>query len=140
MKSNIFLLLLCTLSTLSSCKKDLSEIKEDYFLVFYPRHCECITTKILSHKERPQNWYIYHPQQELQAQDADLWVVTGTDSLARIPLIKMSYSPAYYLDIMQTDSYPLAERNRKLEQQLDMTIARKPATLPEANSTQEPVT
>ncbi len=119
MMKYLFLLLLCTLSTLFSCKGDLSDIKEDYVLVFYPRHCECITTKILSHKERPQNWYIYHPQQELQAQDADLWVVTGTDSLARIPLIKMSYSPAYYLDIMQTDSYPLAERNHKLEQQLD---------------------
>lgn len=119
MKSNLFLLLLCTLSTLFSCQNDTPDIKEDYVLVFYPRHCECITTKILSHKERPQNWYIYHPQQELQAQDADLWVVTGTDSLARIPSFKMSYSPAYYLDIMQTDSFPLAERNHKLEQQLD---------------------
>ena len=119
MMKYLFLLLLCTLSTLFSCKGDLSDIKGNYFLFFYPRHCECITTKILSHKERPQNWYIYHLQQELQAQDADLWVVTGTDSLARIPSFKMSYSPAYYLDIMQTDSFPLAERNHKLEQQLD---------------------
>lgn len=119
MKSNLFLLLLCTLSIFFSCQNDTPDIKGNYFLFFYPRHCECITTKILSHKERPQNWYIYHPQQELQAQDADLWVVTGTDSLARIPSFKMSYSPAYYLDIMQTDSFPLAERNHKLEQQLD---------------------
>ena len=119
MKTNLFLLLLCTLSIFFSCQNDTPDIKGNYFLVFYPRHCECITTKILSHKERPQNWYAYHPQQELQAQDADLWVVTGTDSLARIPSFKMSYSPAYYLDIMQRASFPLAERNRKLEQQLD---------------------
>ena len=119
MKTNLFLLLLCTLSIFFSCQNDTPDIKGNYFLVFYPRHCECITTKILSHKERPQNWYAYHPQQELQAQDADLWVVTGTDSLARIPAFKMSYSPAYYLDIMQKASFPLAERNRKLEQQLD---------------------
>ena len=106
MKTNLFLLLLCTLSIFFSCRNDTPDIKGNYFLVFYPRHCECITTKILSHKERPQNWYAYHPQQELQAQDADLCVGTGTN----------------------------------LSNNLIMTIARKPATLPEANSTQEPVT